>query len=244
MAWLLFGVGLNLSGVFRVGGGFAGAGSRLAAREGHWGSFFTGALAVLVATPCTAPFMAVAIASGLAAPPPVTVLIFFSMGLGLAVALSGAERDSRVGPDDAAAGPLDGRVAPGAGIPDVRRGGVAALGGQPGGRRLRRPGHRDRLRSAGLCRLEPGHHSGSGRPRTPNWLGRRRLAVALALAAVVLTGTRMILPGTGRGRSAGPETAAAGQRGVHAGATRRVAGRGAAGVRQPDRRLVRHLSGQ
>jgi len=84
MAWLLFGVGLNLSGVFRIGGSFAGAGNNLAAQEGHWGSFFTGALAVLVATPCTAPFMAVAIASGLAAPPPVTVLVFFTMGLGLA----------------------------------------------------------------------------------------------------------------------------------------------------------------
>jgi len=84
MAWLLFAVGLNLSGVFRVGAGFAGAGNSLASRGGHWGSFFTGALAVLVATPCTAPFMAVAIASGLAAPPPVTILVFFAMGLGLA----------------------------------------------------------------------------------------------------------------------------------------------------------------
>ncbi len=84
MAWLLFAVGLNLSGVYRVGGGFAGAGSSLAAQEGHWGSFFTGGLAILVATPCTAPIMAVAIASGLAAPPPVTVLIFCVMGFGLA----------------------------------------------------------------------------------------------------------------------------------------------------------------
>jgi DsbC/DsbD-like thiol-disulfide interchange protein/cytochrome c biogenesis protein CcdA len=84
MAWLLFAVGLNLSGVFRVGGGFAGIGGGLAAREGHWGSFFTGGLAVLVATPCTAPFMAVAIASGLAAPPAVTVLVFLVMGVGLA----------------------------------------------------------------------------------------------------------------------------------------------------------------
>jgi thiol:disulfide interchange protein/DsbC/DsbD-like thiol-disulfide interchange protein len=84
MAWLLFGVGLNLSGVFRVGGGLAGAGSGLAAQEGHWGSFFTGALAVLVATPCTAPFMAVAIGSGLAAPALATVLVFAVMGLGLA----------------------------------------------------------------------------------------------------------------------------------------------------------------
>jgi thiol:disulfide interchange protein/DsbC/DsbD-like thiol-disulfide interchange protein len=84
MAWLLFAVGLNLSGLYRVGGSFAGAGGSLAAQEGHWGSFFTGTLAVLVATPCTAPFMAVAIGSGLAAPAPVTLLIFLVMGLGLA----------------------------------------------------------------------------------------------------------------------------------------------------------------
>jgi DsbC/DsbD-like thiol-disulfide interchange protein/cytochrome c biogenesis protein CcdA len=101
MAWLLFAVGLNLSGVFRVGGGFAGAGSGLAASEGHWGSFFTGTLAVLVATPCTAPFMAVAIASGLAAPPAITVLIFFVMGLGLAspyLALSAVPRLGEIMP--------------------------------------------------------------------------------------------------------------------------------------------------
>ncbi len=84
MAWLLFAVGLNLSGVFQVGGGLAGAGSGLARRDGYGGSFFTGLLAVLVATPCTAPFMGVAIAAGLAAPPSVTVLVFLVMGLGLA----------------------------------------------------------------------------------------------------------------------------------------------------------------
>ncbi len=101
MAWLLFAVGLNLSGVYRIGGGFAGAGGGLAAREGHWGSFFTGTLAVLVATPCTAPFMAVAIASGLAAAPPVTVLIFAVMGLGLAspyIVLSAIPASGRMQP--------------------------------------------------------------------------------------------------------------------------------------------------
>lgn len=84
MAWLLFAVGLNLSGVFEVGMGLTGRGGRLAARRGHLGSFFTGVLAVLVATPCTAPFMGVAIAAGLAAPVPVTLGIFLAMGLGLA----------------------------------------------------------------------------------------------------------------------------------------------------------------
>jgi thiol:disulfide interchange protein DsbD len=84
MAWLLLAVGLNLSGVFQIGAELAGAGSSLAARRGMMGSFFTGLLAVLVATPCTAPFMGVAIAAGLAAPPAVTVLVFAVMGLGLA----------------------------------------------------------------------------------------------------------------------------------------------------------------
>jgi thiol:disulfide interchange protein DsbD len=84
MAWLLFGVGLNLSGVFEIGTRLAGAGQRLAARGGHSGSFFTGLLAVLVATPCTAPFMGVAIAAALAAPPAETIVVFLAMGLGLA----------------------------------------------------------------------------------------------------------------------------------------------------------------
>lgn len=84
MAWLLFGVGLNLSGVFQVGGSIAGTGSGLTRRHDIAGSFFTGLLAVLVATPCTAPFMGVAIAAGLAAPPLVTLLVFAVMGLGLA----------------------------------------------------------------------------------------------------------------------------------------------------------------
>ncbi len=84
MSWLLFAVGLNLSGVFEVGGSLTGTGGGLAARDGVAGSFFTGLLAVLVATPCTAPFMGAAIAAGLAAPATVTLLVFAVMGLGLA----------------------------------------------------------------------------------------------------------------------------------------------------------------
>jgi thiol:disulfide interchange protein DsbD len=84
-AWVLFAVGLNLSGVFEVAAGrLAGAGQALTAREGHAGSFFTGLLAVLVATPCTAPFMATAVAGALAAPPAVAMSVFLAMGLGLA----------------------------------------------------------------------------------------------------------------------------------------------------------------
>ncbi len=61
-----------------------GAGQELTARSGHAGSFFTGLLAVLVATPCTAPFMGAAIAAAATAPAPMTLLVFLVMGLGLA----------------------------------------------------------------------------------------------------------------------------------------------------------------
>jgi thiol:disulfide interchange protein DsbD len=85
MTWVLFAVGLNLSGVYEVRAGAAGTGQSLAARGGHAGSFFTGLLAVLVATPCTAPFMGVAIGSALAAGSVgLTMAVFATMGLGLA----------------------------------------------------------------------------------------------------------------------------------------------------------------
>jgi thiol:disulfide interchange protein DsbD len=85
ITWVLFAVGLNLSGVYAVQPHGTGAGQALAARGGHAGSFFTGLLAVLVATPCTAPFMGVAIGAALAAGSAwLTLAVFLSMGLGLA----------------------------------------------------------------------------------------------------------------------------------------------------------------
>lgn len=84
MAWLLFGVGLNLSGVFEISPRLAGAGQSLTLRSGWAGSFFSGALAVLVATPCTAPFMSVALAVALTASAPATLALFAALGVGLA----------------------------------------------------------------------------------------------------------------------------------------------------------------
>ena len=85
VAYLFFTVGLNLSGVFEVGGGFAGVGQGMAARGGTTGAFFTGVLAVVVATPCTAPFMAAAVGFALSQPAPATVAVMLAMGLGLAL---------------------------------------------------------------------------------------------------------------------------------------------------------------
>jgi thiol:disulfide interchange protein DsbD len=85
IAYLFFVIGLNLSGVFEVGSRLAGVGQGLTARGGTTGAFFTGVLAVIVATPCTAPFMAAALGFALTQPAPATVAVLLAMGLGLAL---------------------------------------------------------------------------------------------------------------------------------------------------------------
>jgi len=85
LALVLFTVGLNLSGVFEVGGSVQNAGSGLASRGGAAGAFFTGALAVVVAAPCTAPFMAGAVGFAVTQPPAAALLVFLALGLGLAL---------------------------------------------------------------------------------------------------------------------------------------------------------------
>ncbi|MDB5316394.1 MAG: cytochrome biosis protein [Rhodospirillales bacterium] len=84
MAWLIFAVGLNLLGTYAVSGPVS-AGDTLAAKPGHAGAFFTGVLAVLVATPCTAPFMAAAIGAALAMSPVEALAVFAAMGTGMAL---------------------------------------------------------------------------------------------------------------------------------------------------------------
>jgi thiol:disulfide interchange protein DsbD len=85
MIYVLFAVGLSLSGVFSFGDGFAGVGNDLATREGYAGSFFTGALATVVATPCTAPFMAAAIGYAITQPWYMSLSVFEAIGVGLAL---------------------------------------------------------------------------------------------------------------------------------------------------------------
>lgn len=85
VAYVMFAVGLSLSGVFTIGASVAGLGSGLAARSGYSGSFFTGVLAAVVATPCTAPFMGAAIGFALSQPALVMLAVFLSLGAGLAL---------------------------------------------------------------------------------------------------------------------------------------------------------------
>ena len=82
-ALLIFAVGLNLSGVFEVG--TITLGDSLAQRSGPTGAFFTGVLAVAVAAPCTAPFMAAALGFALTQSVASAMLIFFGLGLGFAL---------------------------------------------------------------------------------------------------------------------------------------------------------------
>lgn len=77
MALLLFMVGLSLSGLFYF---------PVLLGDAHASSaFFTGLLAALVATPCTAPLMAPAIGIALTQPPLIALFIFEMIGLGLAL---------------------------------------------------------------------------------------------------------------------------------------------------------------
>jgi thiol:disulfide interchange protein DsbD len=80
-------VALNLFGVFEVtlGGRALSAAGQLASKQGAPGAFFNGVLATALATPCTAPILATALGFAfLQNNPVVTVLIFLSVGLGLA----------------------------------------------------------------------------------------------------------------------------------------------------------------
>lgn len=81
---LLFALSLSLAGVFEVGTSLTALGGAGGARGGYGGSFVTGALATVVATPCTAPLMGPAIAWGLAQPPLAALAVFTALGAGLA----------------------------------------------------------------------------------------------------------------------------------------------------------------
>ncbi|MBV6793366.1 protein-disulfide reductase DsbD family protein [Xanthomonas euvesicatoria] len=85
LAYLMFAVGLSLSGVFTLGTNLGGIGQSLAARNGPLGDFFTGVLACVVASPCIAPFMGTALAYAFTAPALLAMLVFLVLGLGLAL---------------------------------------------------------------------------------------------------------------------------------------------------------------
>jgi thiol:disulfide interchange protein DsbD len=79
-------VALNLFGVFEVtlGGRTLDAAGNLASKHGASGAFFNGVLATTLATPCTAPFLAPALGFAFSQSAATIILIFLTVGLGLA----------------------------------------------------------------------------------------------------------------------------------------------------------------
>ena len=84
-AVVLFLIGLNLAGLFEVGTSLQGVGQGLAGRGGGLGAFLTGALAVFVAAPCIGPFLGVPVGYALSQNAAVALLVFLTVGLGLAL---------------------------------------------------------------------------------------------------------------------------------------------------------------
>lgn len=85
LLYLMLALALNLSGVFALGSGLAGVGQTMTEHKGFRGTFATGVLAVIVASPCTAPFMGTALGFALTRPPLETLLVFAALGAGFAL---------------------------------------------------------------------------------------------------------------------------------------------------------------
>ena len=77
-------MGLNLFGIFEIGTSLTSVGGELQSKKGYSGSFFSGVLTTLVATPCSGPFLGVAMAFALSLPPAQAFVAFTVFGLGIA----------------------------------------------------------------------------------------------------------------------------------------------------------------
>ncbi|WP_051026256.1 protein-disulfide reductase DsbD family protein [Bdellovibrio bacteriovorus] len=84
IALLFFWLGLNFLGTFEIGQSLSYLGAKKTSQS-LWGSFMTGVLATVVATPCTAPFMGAALGASLAMPAMNTLMVFAGLGLGMAL---------------------------------------------------------------------------------------------------------------------------------------------------------------
>lgn len=84
---LLFVMALSFAGLLEIGAGLAGLGQSLTEGRGDRSAFFTGVLAAVVASPCTAPFMGTALGYALSQPAAAALAVFAALGLGLALPL-------------------------------------------------------------------------------------------------------------------------------------------------------------
>lgn len=85
LTFLMFGLGLNLMGVFEIGNSLMNVAGSAKTGEGLKGSFSSGVLATILATPCTAPFMGTALGAAITMPAIAALLVFAVLGFGMAV---------------------------------------------------------------------------------------------------------------------------------------------------------------
>ncbi len=85
LSCVFFVLSLNLLGLFEIRLPGAVPGQKLSQRNDYTGSFFTGVLATIVATPCTAPFMGTALGFAATQPAATALLVFATLGLGMAL---------------------------------------------------------------------------------------------------------------------------------------------------------------
>lgn len=85
LVYLMVALGLSMSGVVLFGQRLMGTGEQLTAKDGSAGSFFTGVLAVVVASPCSAPFMGSALGWAINQPPLAALSVFTGLGIGMAL---------------------------------------------------------------------------------------------------------------------------------------------------------------
>jgi cytochrome c biogenesis protein CcdA len=127
LALVMVGAALNLMGLFEMGLGLQRAGQSVGARDGILGAALTGALAVVVATPCAGPFMAGALGYALVQPPLAGLAIFAALAVGVAApftVLSFSPALARRLPP----GAVDGHAQTCAGVSHAGRGGLAGVG--------------------------------------------------------------------------------------------------------------------
>ena len=85
LAYLLFIIALNLIGFLEVKSDFGNIGNKLTQGNSLSSSFFTGTLATIVATPCTAPFMGAAMGFAMTQSSVISMSVFAALGFGLAL---------------------------------------------------------------------------------------------------------------------------------------------------------------
>jgi len=84
LALLFLAMAFSLAGLTEIGTSWMGVGTSLTAGDHNRSSFFTGVLAVVVASPCTAPFMGTALGFALTQPTALALSVFIALGAGMA----------------------------------------------------------------------------------------------------------------------------------------------------------------